>query len=616
MRAQPVAQRREWLRRGRERDRPLDVGLGGLDDQLRQADRVQQAGRHAPGEGASPLREHREPHPERIAGRRAGVVGQGVQEQVGRGEPGEVVLARAAPREDQPLRREADRRRFAAQAVDGLVFLGQQPQHGVRHARQDPAPGAEHGRGQLGRVVEAAQHDRARRQAERAPVGRGGPRSLAIVGLVGRQHQQAFVEAGAGVGVDEARVRDEVVVGARARRAEIAQVEHLHRCDAAGEQRDAATLGVAGEVDRDVDGQLAAQRRHPFVAPAADVEEGIGGRAQPLLHRVVLRLAMVDQRDVEDLAVVQLQRFRQQEGHWMGMEVAGNVGDADLASGREARPHRRRRGTGRRVPGPGPCRRLLQRRVVRQVLDDQRLRDRLATSHLGEQRIATRVEVAPVVDMHRRVEPQSGEPRGVRREPQSRVEVIHRQREPARAQMEIGPVLQRRGEVRIMTNRGAEGVERLGLPAALAQRHAHQVARDRMARRLGTDGRQRRQRVAPAARVDQLLRALEAEVVAGGIGGDGQLDRHQRRVAGAQVPVAQAQAMEGTGVSGVPRGGLLERRDRLLEPAGLAQRDAPVVEQRGAGAGRLRQRTVLGLRGDPVAAVGEGMRACQRRGRA
>ena len=218
--------------------------------------------------------------------------------------------------------------------------------------------------------------------------------------------------------------------------------------------------------------------------------------------------------------------------------------------------------------------------------------------------------------MHRRVEPQSGEPRGVRRESQGRVEVVHRQREPARAQMEIGPVLQRRGEVRIMTDRGAEGVERLGLPAALAQRHAHQVARDRMARRLRTDDRERRQRVAPAARVDQLLRALEAEVVAGGIGVDGQLDRHQRRVAGAQVPVAQAQAMEGTGVSGVPRGGLLERRDRVIEPAGLAQRNAPVVEQRGASAGRLRERAVLGLGGDPVAAVGEGMGACQRGGRA
>ena len=36
----------------------------------------------------------------------------------------------------------------------------------------------------------------------------------------------------------------------------------------------------------------------------------------------------------------------------------------------------------------------------------------------------------------------------------------------------------------------------------------------------------------------------------------------------------------------------------------------------GASAGNLRQRAVLGLRGDPVAAVGEGMGACQRGGRA
>ena len=75
-------------------------------DEVGQADGTQQAPRHAGSERPACAGHYREPGPERVAGRRVGVVRKCVQEEIGHTMPCQVSLIARPPGEYQPLRRD------------------------------------------------------------------------------------------------------------------------------------------------------------------------------------------------------------------------------------------------------------------------------------------------------------------------------------------------------------------------------------------------------------------------------------------------------------------------------------------------------------------------------
>ena len=94
----------------------------------------------SPGAG-----EHRQAHEQRIVGGRAGVVGHGVEKQVGVRMPREMLGKRDAGGEDQPCRIDAACRRLATQ-VDGRGGAAGEATARSRAPAQQPHPDVEHAR--------------------------------------------------------------------------------------------------------------------------------------------------------------------------------------------------------------------------------------------------------------------------------------------------------------------------------------------------------------------------------------------------------------------------------------------------------------------------------------
>ena len=99
----------------RKFDRQRFIGLRRGRDQLRQADRLQQAAGDAARERVSRLRQDRQPRPESVARRRVGVKGKRVEEQIREAVPREMFGRRRPGRKDDPGRVDASLRRFRPQ---------------------------------------------------------------------------------------------------------------------------------------------------------------------------------------------------------------------------------------------------------------------------------------------------------------------------------------------------------------------------------------------------------------------------------------------------------------------------------------------------------------------
>ena len=151
-----------------------------------QTQRVQQAGADAARKRRAAARQHRQPGPQRIAGRGVRVVGQRVEEQVGAGVAREVLVEADARREVQAARHRCRAPSAAARrlARGGVVVL-QQPQHAAVDRGEDAHPRRERRRRDLVGVVEAREHERpsSGRPCAARVVARAD-RALAVVGLV------------------------------------------------------------------------------------------------------------------------------------------------------------------------------------------------------------------------------------------------------------------------------------------------------------------------------------------------------------------------------------------------------------------------------------------------
>ena len=108
-------------------------------NQLRQSDRGQQACGDSPGERGAGRRDHRQPDPQCIRGCRMGVVGQGVEKQIGQSSARQMVSGGRARSKDQPLGVHAPCGRFTPEVLRRERVVFEQPQHAAFDAGQQRA---------------------------------------------------------------------------------------------------------------------------------------------------------------------------------------------------------------------------------------------------------------------------------------------------------------------------------------------------------------------------------------------------------------------------------------------------------------------------------------------
>ena len=169
----------------------------------------------------------------------------------------EVLGVRTVAREDEALRVDAANLRLAPQIADGRIIVGarQQPEHRIRHGRENRRPRVEHLRIELVRLVEAAEHRAGLRQSKRAARGRLADRPLAVVDLIGvRQHGDRLRVVGHVLDRRHDGVADQVVDERGAERPRVTQIVDLDRRRPPRQHDRRRVLRVALEIDENVDG--------------------------------------------------------------------------------------------------------------------------------------------------------------------------------------------------------------------------------------------------------------------------------------------------------------------------------------------------------------------------
>ena len=153
-------------------------------------------------------------------------------------------------------------------------------------------------------------------------------------------------------------VGDDVVDEVGAHAAGIAQEVDLHGRRAVGQDLGPGVLGVALQVDEDVDPVIVDAPCRVRVRELAHVDEAIEGCQQPLAHVAAVVGAEAVAEDLEARAVVPLQQLGDQASRGMALEVGRQVAQPDAAALRRgidlARGRTSRGATASRAP-TGAC---------------------------------------------------------------------------------------------------------------------------------------------------------------------------------------------------------------------------------------------------------------------
>ena len=219
---------------------------------------------------------------------------------------------------------------MGAQARGCVVAVLHQPEHAAGHGQQEAHPGVEHLRRDLVGVAEGAEHEALVGQAQRAAWRRRQQRAPAV----GRQvavrqaHHGLAVEALVAGGYQD-RVADHIVHERQTAGAGKADVVRGDRHRVLLQHAGARMLGVAVEVDGDVDAARRQVGGDLRVAPAAHVDEAVEGAGQPP-RKIIRRMTAVGvAMHLEALAVVQLEDLGQHPHHRVLLEIRREVGQPD-----------------------------------------------------------------------------------------------------------------------------------------------------------------------------------------------------------------------------------------------------------------------------------------------
>ena len=129
-------------------------------------------------------------------------------------------------------------------------------------------------------------------------------------------------------------VGDDVVDEVRAHAAGVAQVVDLHGCRPVGQNLRSRVLGVALEVDEDVDAILVDAAGCTRMRNGPHVDEVVEGRLQAPADVAAIVVAEAVAEDLEAAAVVSLQQLRDQAAGGVAVEVGREVAEPDRLASR------------------------------------------------------------------------------------------------------------------------------------------------------------------------------------------------------------------------------------------------------------------------------------------
>ena len=199
--------------------------------------------------------EQRQARPKRVAGRGMGVVGQGIEKQIGQGQPRQMPVERRVRGKDQAITCHAVTFRFRPQMRRPCAVAFHQPQHAAIDRFQDPHPQGEHVGREFVALVEIAEDEVLRRQAmfaaDGAAFGNGAPVVIDLIAV--RQPDHLFgVEFPLRFG-DHNPVGEDVIDIGRAQRAGKTKIINLDGRGPLGEYTHPLLAEIAIEIDQDVD---------------------------------------------------------------------------------------------------------------------------------------------------------------------------------------------------------------------------------------------------------------------------------------------------------------------------------------------------------------------------
>ena len=224
---------------------------------------------------------------------------------------------------------------------------GEAPEDAARRAGKNLRPYADHFAAELRDIVERGKDEGTFRQAMIGAAG--GTRTGAgdaVVGLVAfRQAAKLFLVEGSGTVRGDDRIGNAIVEAEAGDRARIAEPCGFYRCIGECDDAEPIATGEALEIDEDIGAPVGNRPRGGSVIKIAQGNDCVleHGRPAFLLHRAI-GAGVAEEPDVETVAIMRHQHFAREDHGGVAVEVARQIGDADLlarraeaaACGREA----------------------------------------------------------------------------------------------------------------------------------------------------------------------------------------------------------------------------------------------------------------------------------------
>src|SRR5262245_14637214 len=237
-------------------------------------------------------------------------------------------------REHETRRIDAAGARLIAEVARCRLARSEQPQYAAFDLAQEAHPHVEELRRELVAVVEAAEHESGLGQTDGA-AGRslGCDLTLGIIDLIAIwQVDDHLAVRLLLIERQNDPIRQYIVDEIHPHCCGISEVARLHRRRAVSENRRPPVLGMAFQVDGDVDIEVEQQLRRFAVAAQRHVVELIERRDQAPARLTAVVYAIGHAEHLESGPVVQLEQLGRKPGRSMVAEIRREIGEPDLLS--------------------------------------------------------------------------------------------------------------------------------------------------------------------------------------------------------------------------------------------------------------------------------------------
>src|SRR5450755_3955075 len=235
---------------------------------------------------------------------------------------------------DQPAGIDAAFFGLRTQIASDLRVCLEQPQYAAGDRAKQTHPDIEEYRRDLVTVVETAEHQPFGRQSN-IPSRRAGIRHLppSVVHLIAAgKMNQPFRKERLLARWDDEGVDDDIVDEVRAHGGGISEITHLHRRRAIGRYRRPGVMGIALQINQDIDPFCTDKLRGLMVRARANVDKAIERGSQPRPHRAMIVGAVGIGENLEAVTIVAFEQFGHQLRGGVLIKISGQIAKTNALS--------------------------------------------------------------------------------------------------------------------------------------------------------------------------------------------------------------------------------------------------------------------------------------------